>query len=690
MKVNFKRIIIPQSGDEILGLLTKFIQCKICMNLLNDPYDCLCCNQTFCKSCIINYIKTNNKCPFSEFFDFNKKKENNNKTSNINDLLNKIKPSSSNFTKIIQSLKFYCQNKDKGCDAELNIEEITQHEKNCKYKIKKPKNELKNKINPNHSVILKNKTIKENEKEKDIIPFKEKMNSFDNINDILKNNLNNPLKHQESIVSFSGMRNILDSQEDINHFNENDINNIFNCSKIEKSIEEINQKLSYLNNYIINNFENKSFFDEDKFKSSKNIEKTIPIISKNEKMNSSQDDKIKTRNAMNITNNYYEGAFINNLNNNNSVDSNFFSPSSNTYDRDNKVIQFKDKISKFNGKEEKKDKDKDKDKKVNILSKSLNVKKENISCSQNEKEKIKNKISSKIKNKKYLKIKTERNIELNLDKDKNEKIITKTTTAKDNNNNSSNKKISFNNDILHSTPKLGSKTQKNLDDIKAFDFNLNLNIDNSITNKNSNNINNSIFCKSEEYFSNNLNEDIYNAIKSLNNKMIGIERLLQSNNSFKNQAYSIQTDDIFGDVQNDDSFTKGTISIKSSIKEIQNLKKNKGVIDIKEIEQNSKNLNEENNNNKNEKTCLNEIKKKNKEDDNILKNIEEFFEKIENNIKSILNEKFDVFKKFLEDQCIDEIKKSVLDTNFDIMTLCTEKLDEYEKVLNEKLNNIKS
>ena len=669
MKVNFKRIIIPQSGDEILGLLTKFIQCKICMNLLNDPYDCLCCNQTFCKSCIINYIKTNNKCPFSEFFDFNKKKENNNKTSNINDLLNKIKPSSSNFTKIIQSLKFYCQNKDKGCDAELNIEEITQHEKNCKYKIKKPKNELKNKINPNHSVILKNKTIKENEKEKEIIPFKEKMRSFDNINDILQNNLNNPLKHQESVVSFSGMRNILDSQEDINHFNENDINNIFNCSKIEKSIEEINQKLSYLNNYIINNFENKSFFDEDKFKSSKNIEKTTPIISKNEKMNSSQDDKKKTRNAMNITNNFYEGAFINNLNNNNSVDSNFFSPSSNTYDRDNKVIQFKDKISKFNGKEEKKDKDK----KINILYKSLNGKKENIPCSINEKEK--NKKSSKIKNKKYLKIKTERNIELNLDKDKNEKIITKTTTAKDNNN-SSNKKISFNNDILHSTPKLGSKTQKNLDDIKAFDFNLNLNIDNSITNKNSNNINNSIFCKSEEYFSNNLNEDIYNAIKSLNNKMIGIERLLQSNNSFKNQVYSIQIDDdIFSENKNEENITKGRLSIKNSIDEIQNLKKNKTITD---------DTNEPKDKNKNN----NENQKKSN-DDTILKNIEESMMKLECNIMCALSENFESFKKYFEEQCMENLKKSVLDTNFDVMTLCTDKLEEYEKVLNEKLNNIK-
>ena len=51
------------------------------MNILNDPYDCLCCNQTFCKSCIINYIKANKKCPFSEFFEIkNENKANTNNT----------------------------------------------------------------------------------------------------------------------------------------------------------------------------------------------------------------------------------------------------------------------------------------------------------------------------------------------------------------------------------------------------------------------------------------------------------------------------------------------------------------------------------------------------------------------------------------------------------------------------------
>ena len=35
---------------------------------------------------------------------------------------------------------------------------------------------------------------------------------------------------------------------------------------------------------------------------------------------------------------------------------------------------------------------------------------------------------------------------------------------------------------------------------------------------------------------------------------------------------------------------------------------------------------------------------------------------------------------------MEDIKKTVLDTNFDIINLCTDKLDKYEKVFNEKLN----
>ena len=44
----------------------------------------------------------------------------------------------------------------------------------------------------------------------------------------------------------------------------------------------------------------------------------------------------------------------------------------------------------------------------------------------------------------------------------------------------------------------------------------------------------------------------------------------------------------------------------------------------------------------------------------------------------------------MEEQFTEEVKKSVLDTNFDVLTLNTDRLDEFEKMLKEKLNNLKT
>ena len=459
MKVNFNRIIIPQSRDTILGLLTKFIQCKICMNLLNDPYDCLCCNQTFCKSCIINYIKTNKKCPFSEFFDLNKQKENNkDKQINVSDLLNEIKPSSSNFTKVIQSLKFYCQNHSKGCDVELSIEDILSHEKMCKHKSKNIKVEIKK--NKKINVIKKNK--KEKEKKDEDIVVEQTIRYFDSKNDMLQDNISNYIEHQDSIISFSGKKYFSDNNkdDDINHFNENTVNNYPNVSKLEKSIEQINQKLSYLNNYIINNIDNKSYFDEDKIQPYKNIEKKKSEFFK--KKNQLQDNKSSKRNSMNITNNYYEGAYINTFNNNN-VNSHCYNTSGNIlYNRDKIMMPFKTKISKFNIKE---NNNKEKDKKMKMLYKSFKAKKNSIRYLLNEKEKEKEKNKkNQTKNKKNLKIKTDKFIELNLEKNMKAKINTKFKEF-----NSSKRNSITARDINHVTPKLGTKTQKNLLSIRPFD-----------------------------------------------------------------------------------------------------------------------------------------------------------------------------------------------------------------------------
>ena len=150
MKVNFNRIIINQDKDWMINLLTNFLQCKICMNILNDPYDCLCCNQTFCKKCIINYIDTNKECPFDSFFQ-NKEKI----TLNQNDKYN-IKPSSSNFYKLISSLHFYCKNYQLGCNTQLSIEDIKEHEKNCQYSDSKNSTEVSTErdFNSNFNIFI--------------------------------------------------------------------------------------------------------------------------------------------------------------------------------------------------------------------------------------------------------------------------------------------------------------------------------------------------------------------------------------------------------------------------------------------------------------------------------------------------------------------------------------------------------
>ena len=674
MKVNFNRIIIPSSRDSILNLFTKFIQCKICMNLLNDPYDCLCCNQTFCKSCIINYIKTNNKCPFSEFFDINKQKEKNQYIkSNIHDLFSKIKPSSSNFAKIIQSLKFYCQNNDKGCNFELNIEEISEHEKICKYKEKKIKVELNNKNKNISNTIFRNKKDKDKNINKESNIFDEKYNSFDSNNDLLQYNRNNEIRHQDSVVSFSGIKN-LSENKDINQFylNENSLNNIFNNnSKIEKSIEEINQKLSCINNFIINNYDLKYFNDiKINSNSKKNIDNNFPDIYKEN--NETELNKVIKRNSTTITNNFYNDSYINTVNNL-TTDNLDLSNKNNCFNAINSKINTKEKKIKLfkekkNNNDNYKEDNKKKDKKNNKLCNSLKSRKNTSRILTNSKKNIKNKIEKK-NGLNEEKINKEKEKENNNTENKiNDQLILKNQII---------------NDISNATPKLGEKAQSRIEGIKPFDLKLNLNFEN-------NNKNNTICGKTSGY--SNINEDIFNGIKNLSCKITDIERLLQSNNSFKSQTYSIQTDDLFGNIQNDDSITNGAISIKSSIKEIHNIKKCKNTYINKE--QNENNINNEGNNDnrENNNNCFNENRNEENEkikNDNFLKNIEKLIENIEQNIKNLLENKFDDFKKIIEEQVMEDIKKSVLDTNFDIMTLCTDKLNEYEKMLNEKIINLK-
>ena len=628
MKVNFNRIIIPSSKENILNLITKFIQCKICMNLLNDPYDCLCCNQTFCKSCIINYIKTNNKCPYSEFFEDNKEKINNN---NIKELMNKIKPSSSNFNRVIQSLKFYCPNKEKGCDDELNIEEVSEHEKLCKFsnkninkntipkfykkvnnenninnkdkEKKNKKNKENNKLKNNPNTILKKSRNSVNS-QKDI--FIKRDNNFSEENrhlnkkinntEIFKETINyrnkNQLKQQDSIISFCDLKNYLDDKNTNTIQSSNDQekekldkNIELNNSKLEEFMEQIKEKLSTINKFLTINFENKSK-DDSYFRSNtnnfhKNSENDVSEF--NLKLDS-ENDKAYKSNSMAITNNYYDGSYINTINN----------YTNNNLNKTDYLDLVKDNTKKI--------------KKNKVLA--LNIKANKT-------------LETPCKSKKYEKyLKYKKNtLPTNLSKNTNKMPIIKHMNIltefndKERKNSITDSKInkSSRRNSINYTPKLGSKSQKRVIDNK------NININNEL-------INNSIYTQSERHSP---MEEILNSIKNLENKMNYIEKTIQSNNCIENQEYSIQ--------------------------------------------------NEEKNENIN-------IKNKNKEELNeekIIKLINELMDKKEENYKNILNEKVESIKKYITEQCFDEMKKSVLETNIDIMGLYHDKLDEFEKIINK-------
>ena len=602
MKVNFEKIIIPSSIENIRNLLTKFIQCKICMNLLNDPHDCLCCNQTFCKSCIINYIKANKKCPFSEFF------ENKNSTNkDVNELMKKIKPSSSNFSKVIQSLKFFCQYKEKGCNEELNIEEILEHEKLCKFSNKISKNNSNTKKDKNKEKII-NENI--NSKLDDIEEVNYRKNSFEkNQKDIIqkkerkssdiiyrnsfrKNTISsnsNQLKQQDSIISFCDIKNLLDekntrknSLNDIENF-KNDLNGALKKLNIEKYMDEINQKLSILNKYIINSNElrlnNEYYYKLSNY--NQNVEKDVSEF--NIKFDNENKKEIKNK-SIPISNNNFEDSFTNSINNfseqqTNKVD--YFE----TIKNETKKPQ-KNNIISLNLKS---------NKTIEISNKKNKVQKY-LKHTKNVKHQILNKNSNKKIKTKDLKIFSEFNSTIN-----NSKILNQTKTEN-----------ILGRNPIHFTPKLGSKSKKNVKEDKSF--------------KMSTEINNSIYFQNEYH---SLIEDILISIKNLDNKVNTIEKILQSNSCFTNQEYSIQND-----------YTNDKIKYNSNNKE-------------------------------------------NLFDEKIMKSINDLVNKKEENLKNILNEKMESLKKYITEQCISEMKKSILDTNIDVMALYHDKLEEFEKVINK-------
>lgn len=108
--ISFSRLTNPETHKNFFEL----IKCKICFNILNNPYDCTKCGNSFCYDCIQSVLTAHKSCPF-KCDDFS------------------IKPSSLSIMSYLSKLSFTCINKANGCEEIIPYSNIIEHDKNCKY-----------------------------------------------------------------------------------------------------------------------------------------------------------------------------------------------------------------------------------------------------------------------------------------------------------------------------------------------------------------------------------------------------------------------------------------------------------------------------------------------------------------------------------------------------------------------------
>ena len=104
------RVVDLEKHEKLLPVL----KCKICLNILLNPYDCSKCGNTFCYKCINKLKESMKKCPFG-CIDY------------------EIMPSSFAIKKFLEQLNFTCLNKDNSCKEILSYNNVEQHDKNCNY-----------------------------------------------------------------------------------------------------------------------------------------------------------------------------------------------------------------------------------------------------------------------------------------------------------------------------------------------------------------------------------------------------------------------------------------------------------------------------------------------------------------------------------------------------------------------------
>ena len=314
--ISISRVIDLDKYENLLQIL----KCKICLNILLNPYDCSKCGNSFCFSCINKLKESDKACPFG-CTDY------------------EIMPSSFAIKKFLNQLHFTCLNKENGCNEIISYNNIEQHDKNCEY-INSicPNNQCGKKL-PWH--LLKNHlqneclyTLFECEKchlklnRKELEPHNKLCSAinkeFENHNVIMNKMTKDDLvKKKEEFTKF------INGIENLNFFNEE--NNKENDNKIEQNIFN-NSDMNLLVKSLIFIFSRKMNFIEDKINK---INNTLQQFSENnlifyQSINDELDninEKISNLNNKENTSNKNSTSKSNNnnTNNNNTITSEYLS-----------------------------------------------------------------------------------------------------------------------------------------------------------------------------------------------------------------------------------------------------------------------------------------------------------------------------------------------------------------------------
>ena len=104
---------------ETLQVIEDLLKCPICLNFLNNPYECELCGGLFCEDCIQAWLKTKEKCPM--------------RCAEL-----KIKRADVNSRKLLNKIILKCQNYP-DCDFTASYWDLFSHEEKCNFqKVKCP------------------------------------------------------------------------------------------------------------------------------------------------------------------------------------------------------------------------------------------------------------------------------------------------------------------------------------------------------------------------------------------------------------------------------------------------------------------------------------------------------------------------------------------------------------------------